>query len=126
GDKILDGVAGEEVLELLVELGRQGLIVGDDQGGALRGLYHFRHGECLTTAGDPQQRLVLIAFSDPFGQLLYSLGLVAHRHEIGYYLEFGHRFLLVVGSRWSKRENRLPTTDYCAQQIIIAHLCLNE
>ena len=32
-DEVLDRVVGEEVLELAVELGGQGLVVGDDQGG---------------------------------------------------------------------------------------------
>src|SRR5262249_60189562 len=32
-DEVLDRVPGEELLELSVELGGQGLVVGDDQGG---------------------------------------------------------------------------------------------
>ena len=32
-DEVLDGVLGEELAELVAELGGQGLVVGDDEGG---------------------------------------------------------------------------------------------
>ena len=35
GDEVLDGVAGEEVLELVIELGGEGLVVREDEGGAV-------------------------------------------------------------------------------------------
>ena len=35
GDEVLDGVVGEEVFELVVELGGEGLVVREDEGGAL-------------------------------------------------------------------------------------------
>ena len=54
GDKVLHGVVGEELLELLTELGGQGLVVGQDQGGPLDPLNDLGHGEGLARAGDPQ------------------------------------------------------------------------
>ena len=61
GDEVLDGVLGEEGLELLVELGGQGLVVGEDQGGAVHLREHRGDGEGLAAAGDPEQHLVLVA-----------------------------------------------------------------
>uniref|UniRef100_A0A0N5A6Y0 NAD-specific glutamate dehydrogenase n=1 Tax=Parastrongyloides trichosuri TaxID=131310 RepID=A0A0N5A6Y0_PARTI len=60
-DEILDGVVGEEGLELGIELGRQRLVVGQDQGRALGLFDHLGHGEGLARAGDAQQHLLAIA-----------------------------------------------------------------
>ncbi len=35
GDEVLDGVGGEELLELVIELGGEGLVVGEDERGAV-------------------------------------------------------------------------------------------
>ena len=77
GDEVFDGVVGEEVLELLVELGGEGLVVGEDQRGALGGLDDFGHDVGLAGAGDAQQGLVFIPFVYAVNQLLDGLGLVA-------------------------------------------------
>ena len=61
GDEILDGVVGEEVLELAVELRRQRLVRRQDDGRALRRLDHLGHGEGLARAGDAQQHLIPVA-----------------------------------------------------------------
>ena len=70
GDEILDGVIGKELLELSGKLGGQGLVVGDDQGGALHFLDDVGHGEGLAAAGNAQQRLVDQAVVDPIHQPL--------------------------------------------------------
>jgi len=56
--EILDGIGGEKALELRVQLGRQGLVVGDDQGGTLDGLNNVSNGKCLPRPGDTEQYLV--------------------------------------------------------------------
>src|SRR5690606_22375142 len=60
-DEILDRVVGEEALELAVELGGEGLVGGEDQGGALGLLDDLGHGEGLARAGDAEQDLVALA-----------------------------------------------------------------
>ena len=60
GDEELHGVVREEALELAVELGRQGLVGGQDQGRPLGLLDHLGHGEGLARAGDAQQHLVVL------------------------------------------------------------------
>jgi len=56
--EILDGISGEKALELPVQLGRQGLVVGDDQGGTLNRLDELSNGKCLTRPGDAEQYLL--------------------------------------------------------------------
>jgi len=82
-DEVLDGVLREEGLEFLVELRREGLVVGDDQGGPLDGLDDVGHRKGLARAGDPEQDLVRMPPLDPPGQLLDGLGLVTPGLEIG-------------------------------------------
>ena len=62
GDEVLDGVVGEELFELVIELGGEGLVVGEDEGGAVGLLDDLGHGEGLAGAGDAEQDLV---FSTP-------------------------------------------------------------
>jgi len=81
GDEVLDGVVREEVPELLVELGRQRLVVGDDQRGLLDLIDHPRDGVCLARAGDAEERLLVHPLPVAVGQLLDGLGLVARRVE---------------------------------------------
>ena len=56
--EVLYGVAGEELLELGVELGGQRLVVAHHQRGAAQAGDDVGHGEGLAAAGDAQQRLV--------------------------------------------------------------------
>src|SRR5690606_36862481 len=60
-DEILDRIVGEEGLELGIELGRQRLVVGQDQGRALGLFDRLGHGAGLARAGDAQQHLLAIA-----------------------------------------------------------------
>ncbi len=84
-DEILHRVVGEEPLHLAVELGGQGLVGRQDQGGALHGLDHLGHGEGLAGPGDAQQDLVALfgphaghQFGD--GGRLVAAGLVVRHH----------------------------------------------
>ena len=60
-DEVFDRVAGEELLELVIELRGEGLVVREDQGGPIGLLDDLGHGEGLAGAGDAEQHLVLLA-----------------------------------------------------------------
>ena len=89
GDEILDGVLGEELPQLAVELGGERLVVREHQGGlaVVRDGVGQRHG--LARPGHPQQRLVLLAPREPGAELGDGLGLIAGRGERGDDFETG-------------------------------------
>ena len=60
-DKVLDGVVGQEFLELVAELGGQGLVVGHDQRRLFGAGDDLGHGEGLAGTGDAEQRLIAVA-----------------------------------------------------------------
>ena len=60
GDKIGDRVLREELLELGIQLGRQGLVVGHDQGRFLDLLDHRSDRKGLAGTGRAEQDLVLL------------------------------------------------------------------
>ncbi len=80
-DKILHRVVREELLELAVELGRQGLVGGQDQGGQVQFGHGVGDGKGLAGPGDPQQHLVGIPVPNPRHQFSDGLGLVAGGRE---------------------------------------------
>ena len=69
-DEVLHRVFGEEIPELLVELGGQRLVVAQDQGGPIDPLDDLGHGEGLAGPGDSQQHLAAPAFPNAPDQLL--------------------------------------------------------
>ena len=77
GNEVLHPAVGEEGLQLRAELGRQGFVVGDDQGGLLHPLDHRRHGEGFAGARHAQQHLAVHARRHTPGQGVDGLGLVA-------------------------------------------------
>ncbi len=79
GDEVLHGILREELLELAVELGRQGLVVGEDQRRAVERLDDIGHGEGLPGTGHAQEGGVILPGTDPPDQLLDRLGLIAER-----------------------------------------------
>jgi hypothetical protein len=82
-DKVFDGILREQRLELLVELRRQGFVVGDDQCGPLHGLDDIGHREGFPRARDPEKDLVRVPAFYPPGQFLDGTGLVAPGFEFG-------------------------------------------
>ena len=78
-DKILHRVLRKKFLHLAVELARQSLVVGNDQGGLVEGLNDVGHGEGLAGSRHPQQGLKLISLFKSFDQILNRFGLVAGR-----------------------------------------------
>jgi hypothetical protein len=97
-DEVLDGVAGEELLELVIELGGEGLVVGEDEGGAVGGLDDLGHGEGLAGAGDAEQDLVALAGAQTGEELLDGAGLVSFRFVGGDELEVHGEII-----RWERR-----------------------
>ena len=81
GDEVFDGVVGEELLELLVELGGQRLVMGQHQGRALGALDDLRHDEGLARAVAPS-RVCVRSRLYTLHQFLDRFRLVAHRYEI--------------------------------------------
>ena len=94
GHEVFHGIFREEGPELLAQLGRQGLVVGQHQGGPLDPLDDLGHGVGLTAAGDAQQHLVQQAVFDAAGQGVDGLGLVPAGGVFRYHLEFSHKRLL--------------------------------
>jgi broad specificity phosphatase PhoE len=61
----------------VVELGGEGLVVREDEGGALDGLDDLGHGEGFAGAGDAEQDLVLLAGGETGDEFADGSGLVA-------------------------------------------------
>ena len=77
GNEVLHPAVGEEGTELAAQLRRQGLVVGNDQGGTLDLFNDRRHGEGLAGAGHTQQHLTLQPLFKAPGQGVDSLRLIA-------------------------------------------------
>ena len=84
GDKILDGIVGEKLLELAIELGGKGLVVAHDQGGATELRNDIGHGKGLARPRHALQHLCPLATPNAVDQLAYGLRLVAHRGIVRY------------------------------------------
>ena len=78
-DEVLDGVFRKEGLELPVELGGKGLVVGDDQGGSVHGGDDVRHREGLPGTGHPEEDLMLLSALQPCDQFGDRLRLIPPR-----------------------------------------------
>ncbi len=89
-DEVLDPVVGEELAELVGELGGQRLVGGEHERGPLHLLDRPGDGGALARAGDAEQRLEAVAPLDALGQLLDGRGLVAGGLEVGDDLERRH------------------------------------
>ena len=94
GDKILHCVVGEELLELAAQLGSEGLVVGQHQGGLLHPLDDLGHGVGLAGAGDAQQGLLLDPQLHAPGEHVDGLGLIAGGRVFAYHLKVAHGSLL--------------------------------
>ena len=91
GNEVLDRVVGEELAELVAELRRQRLVVGDHQRGPLHLGDSRRHREGLAGPGGAEQRLESVPRPQPLGQSGDRLRLIGRRRVGGVQLEFGHR-----------------------------------
>ena len=91
-DEVLDRVLGEELAELVAELGGQRLVVRDHQRRALDSLDRRRHREGLARAGRAEQGLEALVGAEARGEPLDRLGLVRGGRVRGVELELGHWF----------------------------------
>ena len=80
-DEVRDGIFRKEGLELPVELGGKGLVVGDDEGGSIDGGDHVRHREGLPGTGHPEEDLMLLSFLQPCDQFGDRLRLIPPRFK---------------------------------------------
>ena len=81
--EVLDGVSGEQPLELLIELCRQGLVVRHHEAGSIDASDHLGHGEGLPGPGDAEQHLVAVAAVESLGQLRDRSLLITMNLEVG-------------------------------------------
>ena len=77
GDEVLDRVVGQQLAELVGELGRQRLVGRHHQGGPLQPLDQPGGGGGLAGAGGAEQHDVLLARPDPRSELVDGRRLVA-------------------------------------------------
>ncbi len=80
-DKILNSVMRKKRHELIVELRRQGLVVGDDQGSLLRRLDNIRDSKGLAGAGNPEECLMFQSVLNTLHKSFYRPGLIPFRFE---------------------------------------------
>ena len=90
GDEVLDGVVREELPELVAELRRQRLVVGDHQRRPLHALDRRGHREGLAGPGRAQQGLEPLLGAEPLGEALDRLRLVRRRRVGRIELELRH------------------------------------
>ena len=86
-NEVLDRVVREETLELRVELGRQGLVVGQNQGRSSQLGHHIGHGEGLARPGDPQKHLIALPPLQPRDKLDDRCRLITGRLVLGFELK---------------------------------------
>ncbi len=87
GNEIFDRVLRKELLELTIELRRQGLVRCHDDGGPLQPIDHVGNCEGLTRTRDAEQGLVGQPRLNAVNQLLDRNRLVARRLVVGLQLE---------------------------------------
>ncbi len=80
--EIFDGVVGEEILELAIELGGERFIGREDQRRALGALDDVRHGIGLAGTGDAEQYLVALIGVGALHQFGDGRGLITLRFKL--------------------------------------------
>ena len=108
-DEVLDGVLGEELAELGVQLGGERLVVREDQRRLVVLGDRPGEGRGLAGAGGAEQCLVPDALGEAVGQPLDRRGLVAGGLEGGDELEVGHGVLRI------RRSADVNKRSLCAQ-----------
>ena len=86
----------KKLFKFPVKLGRQRLIVGDDQRGLIQLLNHIRHRKGLTRPRDSQKRLRLISLPEALHQLRDGRRLIAGGLIFGMQLKMIHGNLLLA------------------------------
>ena len=119
--KILHRVFGKELLELAAELGRQGLVMGQHQGGPVQPGDDVGHGKGLAAAGDAQQHLLINAVLNAGHQAVYGLRLVAGGLILRNQLKMIHLLLPRKKSAYSLSLTAYYTTYMVKPQGITLH-----
>ena len=99
-DEVADGVLGKQVLELHVELRRQGLVRCENQRRTLGLLDDLRHREGLARSGDAKQRLVLLVGLHTRREGSDGVRLIAGRRHLRVQYERMLRLLARHGTRF--------------------------
>ena len=122
GDEVLDRVVGQQLAELVGQLGGEGLVRGHHQRRPLQPLDQPGRGRGLAGAGGAEQHDVALPRADPPLELVDRGRLVAGRREVGDDLERGDPALQVGhGSHGSTvgpvrhRQDRPPPTPIMAR-----------
>ena len=89
-DEVLDRIVGKEFAELGIELGRERLVVGEDEGRPIDLGDRPGEGRGLARARGTQQRLVVQAAAQPVDESLDGLRLVPGGFEGGDELQIRH------------------------------------
>jgi hypothetical protein len=110
-DELLDRVFREEVAELGVQLGRERLVVREDEGRPVDGLDDLRRGHRLAGPGGAEEDLVAQPATEPVGQAFDRLGLVTGGLEGRDELEVGHPGILPAPARYRTGVRLLRGTD---------------
>jgi hypothetical protein len=76
GNEILDGVLRKQRAELLEQLGGEGFVVGQHQGGALRTFDYACNSECFAAARNTEQNLILRAIAKTAHDCVDGRGLI--------------------------------------------------
>ena len=101
GDEVFDGVFGEEVLELGVELGGECFVMAHDERRFADLLDDVGHGEGFAGAGDAEEGLVAVAGADGFDEFGDGLALVALGGVFGVEAEGGQWRTLWLGEGYA-------------------------
>ncbi len=97
GDEVLHRVLGEELPELVAELGGERLVVRDHERRALELLHHPRHRGGLAGPRRAEQRLAPVARPQRLGELGDRPRLVARRTVGGGHAQIGHPASVAAG-----------------------------
>ena len=108
GDEVLDGVLGKEVAEFAVKLGREGLVVAQDERRAVQVGNDVGHRKGLSRTRYTQQRVVLRAVADRPDDLGDGFRLVARGGIIGYEFEVHAAKVAIFVQYWRGGRRRMP------------------
>ena len=86
--EIFDRITREELLELAVELGREGLVVRHDQCRTVHVADDIRDGESFSRTRDAEERLMAVPREQRAGEAVDRASLVPFRLVVGGQLEF--------------------------------------
>jgi hypothetical protein len=109
--KKFDCILREKLLKFPVELGCQGLVMGNDQGGSLYPLNYVGHGEGLSGAGDSQKDLLRSPLLNPLAQGVNGLRLIAFGLEFRNEFKSIH-FIMILQQRQGRWKDLVRSKEF--------------